>query len=146
MFSFKQVGSCPCGNIGETTCVSSRAVFNSTIRYKRSRYRIITYLFFTGIFKVVQIFPLRCNRANSSSFFYPYILRSSGGVVVKLLACDAEDRSSIPGPAATISEIGYILLPNRDMTERSRKRRKSSNQPTNQSYILKFYQWCVVLS
>ena len=51
--------------------------------------------------------------------------RSTGGVVVKLLACGAR------GPVATISEIGYILLPSRDMAERSLKRRKSSKQPTN---------------
>ena len=49
---------------------------------------------------------------------------SSGGVVVKLLACGAEGRGSIPGLAATISEIGYLLLPCRDMAERSLKRRK----------------------
>ena len=34
--------------------------------------------------------------------------------------------------AATISEIGYLLHPSRDMAERSLKRRKSSKQPTNQ--------------
>ena len=42
---------------------------------------------------------------------------SSGGVVVKLLAC----RASGPGLAlsltATISEIGHLLLPNHDLTE-----------------------------
>ena len=40
--------------------------------------------------------------------------------------------SSIPGLAATISEIGYVLLSSRYMAERSLKRRKSSKQPTNQ--------------
>ena len=57
------------------------------------------------------------------------VIGSSGGVVVKLLACGAEGRGSIPGLAATISEIGYLLLPSRDMAERSLKRRKSSKQP-----------------
>ena len=46
-------------------------------------------------------------------------IRSSGGVVVKLLVCGAV-RGSIPDLAATISEIGYLLLPSRDMAERSR--------------------------
>ena len=58
--------------------------------------------------------------------------RSSDGVVVKLLACGAEGRGSIPRLAATISEIGYLLLPSRDMAERSLKRRKSSKNQPNQ--------------
>ena len=45
---------------------------------------------------------------------------------------EQEVRGSIPGLAATISEIGYLLLPNRDMTERSLKRRKSSKTTTKQ--------------
>ena len=45
---------------------------------------------------------------------------------------EQEVRGSIPGLAATISEIGYLLLPSRDMAERSLKRRKSSKQLTNQ--------------
>ena len=59
--------------------------------------------------------------------------RSSGGVVVKALACGAGGRGSIPGLVATISKIGYLLLSSRDMAERSLKRRKSSKitQPTN---------------
>ena len=61
--------------------------------------------------------------------FLEFQVRSSGGVVVKLLACGAEDQGSIPGLAATISEIGYLLLPSRDMAEKSLKRRKSSKQP-----------------
>ena len=65
--------------------------------------------------------------------------KSSGGVVVKLLACgpsslascfndghcsmtpgipEEEVRGSIPGLAATISEIGYLLLSNRNRAER----------------------------
>ena len=34
---------------------------------------------------------------------------------------ELEVRSSIPGLAATISAIGYLLLPSRDMAERSLK-------------------------
>ena len=45
---------------------------------------------------------------------------------------------SSPGLAATISDIGYLLLPNRNMAEISLKRRKSSKQPTNQTRILYF--------
>ena len=55
--------------------------------------------------------------------------------MVKLLACRAGGPGSIPGLDATISEIGYLLLPSRDMAEISLNRRKSSKQPiTNQSY------------
>ena len=43
-----------------------------------------------------------------------------------------EARVSIPGLTTTISEIGYLLLPSRDMAEILR--RKSSIQPTNQSH------------
>ena len=44
---------------------------------------------------------------------------------------EQEVQGSVPGHAATISEIGYFLLPSRDMAERSLKRRKSSKQLTN---------------
>ena len=50
---------------------------------------------------------------------------------------EQEVPGSIPGLAATISEISYLLLPCHDMTEIRLKRRKSSKQPTNQlSYII----------
>ena len=52
------------------------------------------------------------------------------------LLAEQEVQSSIPGLAATISEIGYLLLPSRDMAERLLKRRKSSKQPTNQPTII----------
>ena len=61
-----------------------------------------------------------------------HITRSSGGVMAKLLACGARGPGFDSGFATTISENGYLLLPSRDMAERSLKRRKSSNQPTNQ--------------
>ena len=60
---------------------------------------------------------------------------SSGGVMVKPLACGARGRGSIPGLAATISDIGYLLPSSRNMAEIQLKRRKSSidtNQLTNQ--------------
>ena len=37
----------------------------------------------------------------------------------------------IPGLAATIAKIGYLLLPSRIMTNMSLKRRKTSKQPTS---------------
>ena len=49
--------------------------------------------------------------------------------MVKHLACGAEDRGSSPGLATMISEIGYLPLPSRDMTEITLKRRKTLNQP-----------------
>ena len=45
---------------------------------------------------------------------------------------EQEVRDSIPRLATWISEIGYLLLPSRDMAEIPLKRRKSSIQPTNQ--------------
>ena len=47
--------------------------------------------------------------------------RGGGSVVVKRLACGAEDRSSSPGLATMISEIGYLPLTSRDMTEMTLK-------------------------
>ena len=44
---------------------------------------------------------------------------SSGGVVVSSWLVEQEVWGSILGLAATISEIGYLLLPSRDMVERS---------------------------
>ena len=50
--------------------------------------------------------------------------------MVKFMACGARGLGSIPGLAATISEISYLLLPCRGMAEITLKRRKSSKQPT----------------
>ena len=62
-----------------------------------------------------------------------------------------EVRGSIPHLATWISEIGYLLLPSRDMAELPLKRRKSSIQPTNKSMqeykILCYYVkivWCTI--
>ena len=52
------------------------------------------------------------------------------------LLVEQEVWGSIPGLAATISEIGYLLLLSRDMAERSLKRPKSSKQPTNQNTVV----------
>ena len=49
-----------------------------------------------------------------------------GAAVIKLLVCGVSGWGSIPSLAATISEIGYLLLPSRDMAEISLKRHKSS--------------------
>ena len=57
------------------------------------------------------------------------MLRSSSGVVVKLLAYKVRGTGWNPGLAATISDL---LLSNGDMAEISLKRHKSSKQPTNQ--------------
>ena len=57
-----------------------------------------------------------------------FSIGSGGGRVVKLLACGATGRGSIPRLATWISEIGYLLLPSRDMAEIPLKRRKSSIQ------------------
>ena len=43
-----------------------------------------------------------------------------------------EVRGSIHSLAATISKVGYLLLPSHDIAEISLKRRKSSKQQTNQ--------------
>ena len=51
--------------------------------------------------------------------------------MVKLLACRARGPGFDSMSCATISEIGYLLLPCRDMAERSLKRHKSSNQPSS---------------
>ena len=45
---------------------------------------------------------------------------------------EQEIRGSITGLAALIAEIGYLLLPSRDIAEIPLKRRKSSIRPTNQ--------------
>ena len=59
-------------------------------------------------------------------------MRSRGAVVIKLFACTERGLGSIPGLAATISDIGFLLHPSRDMAEISLKRRKSlKQQPTN---------------
>ena len=66
----------------------------------------------------------------------------SSGVVVKLLACGARGRGSIPSPAASISETGYFLLPSRDMAEISQRRLKTSiQQTTNEAYVFCRFQY-----
>ena len=62
---------------------------------------------------------------------YPNILHvdvdaGAGAVVVEWISSwlvDQEVRGSIPGLATWISEIGYLLLPSRDMAEIPLKRR-----------------------
>ena len=62
------------------------------------------------------------------------LLRSNGGVVVKLIACKA--RGSNLHLTTRSSEIGYLLLPSCNMTEIMLKQRKSSKQPTQPSEVL----------
>ena len=59
------------------------------------------------------------------AFYDTLGIRSSGGRVVKLLACGARGPGLIRFPASPLefSEIGYLLLPSRDMAERSLNRR-----------------------
>ena len=54
---------------------------------------------------------------------------------------EQEVRASIPGLAATISEIGYLLLPSRDMAEIPLKRCKN-NQPT-EGEVPHHFVWCL---
>ena len=61
---------------------------------------------------------------------------SSGGVVVKLLACGASGRGSSPVLVATISEIGHLLLPSPDMAEISLKRRLQILKKINQQQTM----------
>ena len=66
--------------------------------------------------------------------YMPVRVGSIGGVVVKLLACGARGPGLVSGLAATISEIGYLLLPSCDIAERSLKRLlKILKTTTNQS-------------
>ena len=55
---------------------------------------------------------------------------NSDCVVVKFLLAEQKARDSIPNLATTISEIGYLLLPNHTLAEIhvSPKRRKSAEQ------------------
>ena len=64
---------------------------------------------------------------------------------------EQEVRGSIPGLAATISEIRYFLLPSRDKAKRSLKRRKSSKQRTTQqtnvadALLVLTDNWCTLI-
>ena len=55
---------------------------------------------------------------------------NSDGVVVKFLLAEQKARDSIPNLTTTISEIGYLLLPNHKLAEIhvSPKRRWSAEQ------------------
>ena len=62
-----------------------------------------------------------------SKYHYDYnSLHTIGAAVVQWLSSwlgEHEVRGSIPGLVDTISEIDYLLIPSRDMTEISLKRR-----------------------
>ena len=62
-----------------------------------------------------------------------YKAGSSGWRVVKLFACGAREPGvGFPASPLEFSEIGYLMLPSRDMAEIPLKRCKSWIQPTNQ--------------
>ena len=71
---------------------------------------------------------LKCKHAKNLKFTMN--LRSSGGVVVQLLACGASGQGLILSLTTMITEIGNLLLPSCDITKISLKWRKSSKQPT----------------
>ena len=48
---------------------------------------------------------------------------------------EQEVRGSIPCLATSSSEIGYLLLPSRDIAEIPLKRRKSLKQPTDDLHV-----------
>ena len=76
-----------------------------------------------------------------SKFHCLLIYGSSGGVVVKLLACGARGPGSIPGLAPTTSEIGCLLLPCRDTAEI--KRSKPSKQQSLLIYDIQDFQFSI---
>ena len=70
---------------------------------------------------------------NQPIFWDFFHLSQLGAAVAEWLSswlAEQEVRGSIPGLATWISEIGYLLLPSRDMAEIPLKRRKSPIQPT----------------
>ena len=70
---------------------------------------------------------------NQPTFWDFFHLLQLGAAVAEWLSswlAEQEVRGSIPGLATWISEIGYLLLPSRDMAEIPLKRRKSPIQPT----------------
>ena len=75
------------------------------------------------------------------SFLLVAFLGAAVGEWLSSWLAEQEVRGSIPRLATWISEIGYLLLPSRDMAEIPLKRRKSSMQPTNQ-----LVAFCLLLS
>ena len=72
----------------------------------------------------------------SKTLFQNVCRGSSGGRVVKLLACGARGPAWVRFQASPLefSEIGYLLLPSRNVAETLLKRHKSSIQPTNHNF------------
>ena len=67
---------------------------------------------------------------------WEWLNKLEGAAVVEGLSSwllEQEVRGSIPGLATWISEIGYLMLPSRDIDEIPLEPRKSSIQPTNQT-------------
>ena len=65
------------------------------------------------------------------------LLFLKGAAVAEWLSswlAEKEDRVRLPALPLEFSEIGYLLLPSRDMAKIPLKRRKSSIQPTNRYF------------
>ena len=100
----------------------------------------VTTYFCTQCWRPVQPKNLICDIWHSIKIKYPYTKPQSptpfnsnshpSCFCTKLWSKTQGVWGSILCLAATISEIGYLLLPSRDMAEISLKRRKSSKQPT----------------
>ena len=79
------------------------------------------------------ISPLIQEQTNYTRFTTTCNMGSSGGRVVKLLACGARGPGfRFPASPLEFSEIGYLMLKSSDMAEIPLKRHKSSIQPANQ--------------
>ena len=81
----------------------------------------------------------QCKPGHKHCYFYKCCFHSDRLLLwLSSWLAEQEVRDSIPGLAATVLEIGYLLLPIRDIAERSLKRHKSSKQPTNPTERLLF--------
>ena len=80
----------------------------------------------THICWLISTNTLTLKKTKSTRFLIPDLWQNAGEqrwCSSYALRLEQEIRVSIPGLIATISEIGYLLLPSRDMAERSLKRR-----------------------
>ena len=89
----------------------------------------------------ISLFSKKWNNSNITEHMYVFKKKFKGAAVVEWLSswlAEQEVRGSIPGLTTWISEIGYLLLPSRDMAEIPLKRRKSSIQPTENAGPVQF--------
>ena len=136
------------------------------VRYKRSIYRLAVFWFMsTNGYVTITVcnryrFDTQCKIILAKLYIeiknvslvwhsvkihrYKMIIYVSGAAMVWWLSSwrvEQEVRGLIPCLAASISEIGYLLLPSRDMAEIPLKRRIFSIQPTNQPIIYVLDLW-----